>query len=119
MRPVGATDRRRGARVVAADVELDEDQVELVRIAAEELQARRTSRALGSPEAVEDVARVLLASSAAEAGLRCRSPRGLAAVPTVEASGRVDALEAVDGTASPLPRAGLRPASRAATRTSP
>ena len=32
---------------------------------------------------------------------------GLAAVPTVEATGRVDALEAVDGTASPLPPAGL------------
>ena len=88
--------------------ELDEDQVELVRIAAEELQARRASRALGSPGAVDDVARVLLASSAAEAGLRMLGPlEGLAAVPTVEATGRVDALEAVDGTASPLPPAGL------------
>ncbi|MEE2940349.1 MAG: hypothetical protein VX460_08195 [Planctomycetota bacterium] len=88
--------------------ELDEDQVELVRIAAEELQARRASRALGSAGAVDEVARALLASPAAEAGLRMLDPlEGLAAVLSSEEPGRVDALEAVDGTASPLPPAGL------------
>lgn len=88
--------------------ELDEDQVELVRIAAEELQARRASRALGSAEAIGDAARALLTSPASEAGLRMLEPlEGLAAVLAAERSERVDALEAVDGTASPLPPAGL------------
>ncbi|MEC8511403.1 MAG: hypothetical protein VX015_04590 [Planctomycetota bacterium] len=88
--------------------ELDEDQVELVRIAAEELQARRASRALGSAEAIDEVARALLTSPASGAGLRMLDPlEGLAAVLSAEEPERVDALEAVDGTASPLPPAGL------------
>lgn len=88
---------------------LDEDQVELLRMAAEEVQARRAAGALGSTGEIDELARALWAAPTRESALRMMEPlEGLSRLLLLDEEERVEGLEAVDGTAAALPAEGLR-----------